>query len=69
MKNIEQKCQRKIKFISKSDFHTIIIGLVRVLVFSVLNVSVLMRVRACKKLERTMHVHVRHLSQNSFDLF
>ena len=39
---------------------------VRVLVFSVLNVVV----DTCKKLEETMHVHVRLFSQDStFDLF
>ena len=58
---------------SKSDFHTIRnLKLVRVLVFSVLNVGelIIMRVDTCKKLEETMHVHGRHLSQDStFDLF
>ena len=61
---------------SKSDFHTIrkLKLCVRVLVFSVLNVSELnyTRVVMRKKLEETrrVHVHVRHLSQDSaFDLF
>ena len=60
---------------SKSDFHTIrkLKLQVRVLVFSVLNVSELnyTQVDMRKKLEETrrVHVHVRLLSQNSaFDL-
>ena len=37
--------------------------------FSVLNVSELMHVDTFKKLEETMHVHARHLSQDyTFDL-
>ena len=61
---------------SKSDFHTIrkLKLWLRVLVFSVLNVTGLnyMRVDTWKKLEETrrVHVHVRLLSEDSaFDLF
>ena len=61
---------------SKSDFHTIrnLKLQVRVLVFSVLNVTEInyTRVDMRKKLEETLrvHVHVRLLSEDSaFDLF
>ena len=61
---------------SKSDFHTIrkLKLWVRVLVFSVLNVSELnyTQVDTWKKLEETrrVHVHARLLSQDyAFDLF
>ena len=62
---------------SESGFHTIREPKlsVRVLVFSVLNVSELIRgVDMCKKLEETMHLHVRHFCQlliyfNFFQIF
>ena len=58
---------------SESGFHSIreLKLQVRVLVFSVLNVSELIHgVDKFKKLEETMHLHVRHLCQDStFDLF
>ena len=55
---------------SKLDFHTVRELNVRVFVFSVVNVWFNMWVDACKKLEETVHVYVRNLSQDStFDLF
>ena len=57
---------------SKLDFHTIseLKLKVRVLVFSLLNLYELTHRLTRRKLEETMHVHVRYLSQDStFDLF